>query len=480
MMMSQSLPLREAGVLLHISSLPSGNLGKDAFRFIDFLANTGARIWQTLPINMPHADNSPYQCISAHAGNIAFIALENLVEEGWLCKEDLHLEHEQALNQAYLRFQKQQEPSEFKSFCQSHAHWLDDFALYVVLRRYFGYQSWHCWDDPYKLRERKALALFSSQHDSSIKQVKFQQFLFFSQWAKMKAYAESKNIQLFGDVPIFVAYDSAEVWAKPHLFKLDDQREMTVVAGVPPDYFSETGQRWGNPHYNWQAMEKEGFSWWVERMQTQSDLFHLVRIDHFRGLEAAWEIPADQDTAMQGTWVKAPGEALLRKIHDALPNIQLIAEDLGIITEEVDALRLQFQLPGMKILQFAYGGDDTNPYLPENIDQNSVVYTGTHDNDTTLGWYRALEPHVRDDFHRRIGVDHPEMPMTLIKIALESVAKWAIVPMQDILELGSECRMNTPGTIEGNWAWRFSWPQLNGHLIEQFKQLLNASGRCYA
>lgn len=470
---------RKAGVLLHISSLPLGNLGPDAYRFVDFLSATGASIWQTLPINMPHADNSPYQCISAHAGNTAFICLQTLVEQGLITESDIALGQHQALNVAHSHFMKNDNLDTFVAFCKDHQCWLHDYALYSVLRQTFHFAAWNQWEDDYKNRNRDALDQFALEYASAIEQVKFHQFLFFTQWHALKEYAKQKHIALFGDIPIFVAYDSAEVWANPHLFKLNGDKEMTVVAGVPPDYFSETGQRWGNPHYSWKVMQKDHYAWWVSRMRTQSELFDLVRIDHFRGLEAAWEIPAEEQTAMNGQWVEAPGDELLAAIYQALPTIQLIAEDLGIITQEVDALRLKYQMPGMKILQFAFGGDNTNPYLPENIEQNSVVYTGTHDNDTTLGWYNTIDDNVKKHFHDYIKNESPDMPFALIEMAFSTNAETAIVPMQDILALDGDCRINTPGTTEGNWSWRFEWEQLTEDYQQQFKKLVKISGRAH-
>jgi 4-alpha-glucanotransferase len=471
---------RKSGVLLHISSLPSADLGQEAYNFVDFLAATGAGIWQTLPINMPHADNSPYQCISAHAGNPAFISLPKLVDDDLISETDVALGHHQALNLAYHHFLAKNELSLFNQFCDEHKNWLDDFSLYLVLRQTFNFSGWSTWKDPYKHRDEEALKKFKLEYANAIEQVKFHQYLFFKQWCALKNYAHSKKVSLFGDIPIFVAYDSAEVWANPQLFKLDENKEMTVVAGVPPDYFSETGQRWGNPHYNWEEMAKDNYDWWVERMRTQSQLFDLVRIDHFRGLEAAWEIPATEETAMNGTWVLAPGDALLTRIYEQLPNIQLVAEDLGIITKEVDDLRLKYGMPGMKILQFAFGGDKANPYLPQNIEENSVVYTGTHDNDTTLGWYQKLEPYVKEDLHQYLETETPNMPFALIQLAFSTLAKLAIVPMQDILELNGDSRMNTPGTIVGNWSWKFEWEQLTEQQTKQFADIIKATGRSNA
>jgi len=469
--------IRQAGVLLHISSLPSGDLGQDAYKFVDFLVSIGASVWQTLPINMPHADNSPYQCVSAHAGNSAFIGLQQLVEEGLISDSDVALGRYQALNVAHQQFLTMGEFDAFNGFCDQHKNWLEDFALYSVLRQTFNFAGWAEWEAPYKHRDQSAIDDFKAENAARIEQVKFIQYLFFKQWNALKTYANANKVALFGDIPIFVAYDSAEVWAKPHLFKLDAHKEMTVVAGVPPDYFSETGQRWGNPHYNWDEMAKDNYAWWVERMRTQSELFDLVRIDHFRGLEAAWEIPEYEETAINGAWVKAPGDALLAAIFAQLPEIQLVAEDLGIITEEVDALRHKYTMPGMKILQFAFGGDETNPYLPEHIDENSVVYTGTHDNDTTLGWYKQAAPHVKEHLQQYLKDEQQEMPAALIELAFSTAAQLAIVPMQDILALDGDHRMNTPGTIDNNWAWRFEWQQLTEQDQAQIKEAVQASGR---
>ncbi len=491
----QNLPLlkqRRTGVLLHISSLPStnyvGDLGVEAYHFVDFLAGIGASVWQTLPINMPHADNSPYQCLSAHAGNPDFISLDALQAQGLLSKDDLTgliTNKSHLIAKAYNAFSQSEDKKQtlsFTKFCKKHAHWLKDFALFIALRNKFNQAGWQFWPEDFKNREVKALKLATKELAEDIAVIQFTQFVFFSQWLNLKEYAATKNVHLFGDIPIFVSYDSAEVWAQPHLFKLDSEKNMAVVAGVPPDYFSETGQRWGNPHYNWEAMAAENYAWWVSRMATQSELFDIVRIDHFRGLEAAWEIPANENTAINGEWVLAPGDALLAAITEALPNINLVAEDLGIITDEVDALRNKYNLPGMKILQFAFSGTEDNPYLPHHIDENSVVYTGTHDNDTTVGWYNALDEqqrgHVQTYLHESRSAEHfVDMPKDLIDMALESKANLAIIPMQDILALDASHRMNTPGTCTGNWHWRFNWQQLSDAQQQYIKETITSTGR---
>jgi 4-alpha-glucanotransferase len=509
-MTSQANPLsknpRRAGILLHISSLPSahytGDLGEEAYRFVDFLHEIDATVWQTLPINMTHADNSPYQCLSAHAGNPDFISLEALQAQGLLTKQDLSgliTDKSELLAKAYAAFAERsdtQEFTDFMNFCDKQVDWLHDFALFLALRTKFNQAGWQAWPEAYKKRYIPTLREAREELAQEIAVIKFTQFVFFRQWMALKQYANQKSIKLFGDIPIFVAYDSADVWSHPYLFKLDAEQNMTVVAGVPPDYFSATGQRWGNPHYNWQAMAKKKFSWWVGRMTTQAELFDIVRIDHFRGLEAAWEIPADEETAINGQWVAAPGDALLGAIKTALPNLDLVAEDLGIITAEVDALRKKYQLPGMKILHFAFSGESDNPYLPHNIEPDSVVYTGTHDNDTTIGWYDSLDERQLEHVHTYLRENgKPDQSQdqaqyqaqnqdedfnildTLIEMAMMSAANLAIIPMQDILALDAAHRMNTPGTASGNWHWRFNWQQLTQQQKQLFKNLVASSDR---
>ena len=475
--------LRRAGVLLHISSLPAGDFGAEAYHFVDFLAEIGASVWQTLPLNMPHDDGSPYQCLSAHAGNPAFISLENLVAENLLKDSDLtalQANREALLGMAYVHYKQHHNPSlqhEFVNFCHENVAWLGDFAVFLVLRNKFKHTSWNAWPKAYKNKQPAMMASVKKRYATEIAVIKFTQFLFFRQWLTLKHYANERGIAMFGDIPIFVAFDSADVWAKPDLFKLDSNKCMKVVAGVPPDYFSQTGQRWGNPHYNWQAMQANGFKWWLGRMRTQHRMFDLVRIDHFRGLEAAWEIPAGDDTAINGEWVQAPGEALLNVISRRFPAMHLVAEDLGVITKEVDALREQYHLPGMKILQFAFGGMDDNPYLPQNIDEDSVVYTGTHDNDTSLGWYQQLDEQSKGHLHAVLGNQAPKMPQALIQLALETKANITIIPMQDILGLDASHRMNIPGTMGGNWQWRFDWDTLKKEQTDYLKQAIKQSKR---
>lgn len=491
--MSNPLNRRRAGVLLHISSLPnpegSGDFGQEAYNFVNFLHDSGVTVWQTLPLGMPHGDGSPYQCLSAHAGNPAFIDIQWLEKKGWLQLAE-KTDEKKCLNDAFAKscllakafsgfksLATKEDKNNFLQFCKKSTIWLDDFALFFALREEFENQCWNQWPEPLKNRKASAIKDAKQRLKSLIEAVKFEQFVFFKQWIELKTYAKEKNVLLFGDIPIFVSYDSSDVWANREIFKLDKKGEMSVVAGVPPDYFSETGQRWGNPHYDWKYLEKTNFKWWIDRIKTQNELFDIVRIDHFRGLEAAWEIPASEDTAINGQWVKAPGKALLKEIAKECSSISLVAEDLGIITEEVDALRYEFNLPGMKILQFAFDGNSDNLYLPHNHEKNSVVYTGTHDNDTTLGWFNSLSDHDKYQIYQYLGFSKTSMPYTLIGTALSSVANLVIIPMQDILEQGSEDRMNIPGTCEGNWKWGFKWEQLTEERAVRFSHLIKLFGR---
>jgi 4-alpha-glucanotransferase len=481
---------RRAGILLHITSLPGagpqGDLGEEAYNFVRFLHDTGVSIWQVLPLGVPHADGSPYQCLSAHAGNPALINSDWLVKQGWLQHSDKDEEGVEncatrdELTKAYSGFlerAEQKDKDDFERFCQEQAFWLDDFSLFLVLRTEFNEQCWNQWPEHFKARDPKAINEACHRLKTEIECIKFEQHIFFRQWLELKAYANQQGVFLFGDIPIFVSYDSADVWAHRDVFKLDESGDMSVVAGVPPDYFSETGQRWGNPHYDWDHLKETGFHWWVERMRTQLEMFDIIRIDHFRGLESAWEIPAKEDTAIHGEWIDAPGYELLNAIKAEHGSMPLVAEDLGIITPGVEALRDEFELPGMKILQFAFGGGPDNPYLPDNYDKNCVVYTGTHDNDTTLGWLQSISEDEKNHIYNYLG--NPAMPLhcALIHAALASVANIAVIPMQDILELDSEHRMNTPGTTEGNWKWRFQWNQLSHERASRFAYLISLFNR---
>lgn len=480
---------RRAGILLHISSLPGpaviGNLGSDAYRFVDFLQAAGMTVWQVLPVTPTQTDGSPYQSSSVHAGNPRFISIESFFKKGWLDEPPLEegiLSDEGrsfAVSLAWEGFKERasdEDRMDFDRFCAEQGHWLEDYALFQSLHLEQG-GCWWEWQPALRDREPQALAMARARVADQIATIRFEQYLFYDQWMGLKRYANERGVLLFGDVPIFVAHDSAEVWSHRAMFDLLEDGHPRVVAGVPPDYFSATGQRWGNPLYRWDSMEKDGFSFWIERMKTQSILFDFVRIDHFRGFEAYWEIPITEETAINGVWVKAPGEKLFAQLYAAFPGLALVAEDLGIITPEVDALRRSYGLPGMKILQFAFSGSADNPYLPFHHTKDSVVYTGTHDNDTTLGWYNTLDDRTRKHVDNYLGLSKEIMPWPLIRSALASRANLAIIPMQDVLGLGSEHRMNTPGTSGGNWNWRLSWDYLEPDLTERLKQRVELYGR---
>ena len=477
------LDRRGAGVLLHLSSLPGGGpcgqLGPAAFRFAEFLAACGMAVWQMLPVGPTAADGSPYQSASVHAGNRRFIAAEPLVAAGWLDKADVDGNVDAWLAQAWRNFRTSAAPGarrELEDFCRHEAYWLEDYALFAALQadRPGG---WWTWPQGLRDREPQAMAEARARLHEQIALVRFEQFLFFSQWAALKAHANARGIRLFGDMPIFVAHDSAEVWAHRDLFSLDEQGRPTVVAGVPPDYFSATGQRWGNPLYRWDAVERDGFRFWIDRLCTQLKLFDLVRIDHFRGFEAYWEIPASEPVAVRGRWVQAPGKTLFERLHEVYDPLPVVAEDLGVITPEVEALRDGFGLPGMKILQFAFSGGPANPYLPYNYPERSVVYTGTHDNDTTVGWFASLSDGERGHVDDFLGHPGEPMPWPLIRCALASRARLAMLPMQDLLELDGRHRMNLPGTDEGNWGWRFEWDQVPTALAGRVRHLVSLYGR---
>jgi 4-alpha-glucanotransferase len=486
------LDRRRAGVLLHITSLPggygNGDLGQDAYQFIDFLVNCGISVWQTLPVNPTHSDGSPYQCLSAHAGNPLMINLDWLVGRGWLDQrvrdrcEGTPLEYRsQCLGFAFNGFTQSDAVNspEYQDFIRRHQGWLEDFSLFMAIRGELAGMGWQDW--PAELRDRRAPGLRAAKKRLArcVAQLNFEQFVFFQQWHELRAYANNRGVLLFGDIPIFVAEDSADVWARQGEFDLTPEGRPRVVAGVPPDYFSATGQRWGNPHYRWDRMQANGFDWWLDRFNGQLSLYDWVRIDHFRGFEAFWEIPAESVTAMEGHWVKAPGDALLSTLFNSAESgrLPLIAENLGVITPEVEALRKHFDIPGMLILQFAFDGGPENPYLPHNHTPNNVVYTGTHDNDTTLSWADGLSDEQLAHVYRYLGNPSAAMPDALVQSALASVAKLAILPMQDVLSLGNGHRMNTPGTMRGNWCWRFAWDQLSGQRVADLAAAIRLYGR---
>jgi 4-alpha-glucanotransferase len=486
------LDIRRSGVLLHLSSLPgswpSGHLGPEARRFVDFLVVGGQSIWQMLPLGVPHEDGSPYQCLSLFAGNPLFISPEELLDSGWL--EEGHYqdflqrrddyESPLALQAAILNAAQRgfhinasaADQIDYDAFLAAQSYWLADYALYQALRQYHNHNPWWLWPSQLRNREHSALASARKQFSEQIAAINFEQYIFFKQWQVLKAYANEHGVLMFGDMPIFIAHDSVDVWCEPELFDIDEQGQPRTVTGVPPDYFSETGQRWGNPHYCWDKMAADDFCWWRKRFALQLQMFDIIRVDHFRGFEASWEIPAEHELAIDGTWIQVPGKALFHSLLREFGTLPLVAEDLGIITPEVEELRDMFHFPGMKILQFAFGGDHTNPYLPEHHVQNCVVYTGTHDNDTTLGWFQTLDEHTRQQVQEYLTLqsDH-DMPWALIELAESSVANTVVIPMQDLMGLDGSHRMNVPGTTSGNWRWRFAWADIPAGLTERLQQL---------
>ena len=488
---------RSAGILLHPTSLPDsescwgddkqnafGTLGEEAFNFIDFIAAASLRLWQVLPL-VPTEDNlSPYQSYSVHAGNPDLISIDNLVKRGWIEQASIQLAEKNRQGLATLR--RNIMPSfyhyingdsgaetrkQFEEFCSAEACWLEDFALFSALRHKFDGSSWVDW--PIELRKREPAALVQQKNElqDDIKCVYFEQFSFFSQWIDLKNYANKKGISILGDIPIFVGHNSADVWSAPQYFSLDENGQALTVAGVPPDAFSESGQRWGNPHYKWDVMEKDGFTWWLARFGTQKKLFDLIRIDHFLGFYNIYEIQGDKPDAREGKWVKTPGDALLQACFDRYPDLKLVAENLGKIPPELEELRLKFNLPGMLVLHFAFESDD-NPLQLHHHTEHNIVYTGTHDNDTTVGWFNDLSDDERKRFEDYDFHSDDSMPWFLIDMALASTAKLAIIPMQDFLALDGNSRMNMPGTPDKNWRWRFSWHQVDVGLAEVIKRHL--------
>lgn len=491
---------RASGILLHPTCLPgphgSGDLGREAYHFVDWLVSGGQRLWQVLPLAGIGPGNSPYMSNSAFAGNLLMIDLHELQAQGWLEPADLApvagLQHDsvnfaamypfrmERLHQAALAFAEKasaEQQAAFASFQADHASWLPDYALFMALCEQRDWKDWCDWEPPLARREPTALAAAREQLAERVHFYAFGQWCFYRQWLALKAYANGKGVAIIGDTPIFIAYLSAEVWANPHLFELDKNGRQTVVAGVPPDYFSATGQRWGNPLYRWKAHAKDGYAWWVERLRRTFELVDIVRIDHFRGFAGHWEIPVSEPTAIHGRWMPGPGAALFKAINKALGPMPIIAEDLGVITPDVDKLRKQFQLPGMRILQFAFGGDPADRYLPHNFEPDTVVYAGTHDNDTVAGWWASASEQERHFARAYLGTDGHDMPWTFIRTSMASVADTAVHPMQDVLALPTEARMNFPGQTSGWWRWRFDWAQVQPWHAGRLAELTRLYGR---
>jgi len=475
---------RSSGILLHISSLPSadgiGSMGKDAYQFIDFLAKTNQKIWQILPLGPVGYGNSPYLGYSAFAGNPMFIDIQQLVTDRLISKSSITDQHFKTkkvefqrveewklvlFREAFESFQNnfQRYKKEYNTFIDQHSWWVDDYALFRSLKTKYTETVWNTWDIDLVNREKKALQEAINELHDEIDFHRFLQFIFFRQWHKLKTYANSKDVQIIGDIPLYVSLDSADVWANQDIFQLDEDSKPINVGGVPPDYFSETGQLWGNPVYDWERIAERDFDWWLARIQFNLQLFDQVRVDHFRGLESYWSVAAHETTAINGDWIAAKGNELFLKLMEQSENMNIIAEDLGVITPEVEKLRDDYGLPGMKVLQFAFGSDSENTNLPHNYDSNFVVYTGTHDNDTTLGWFNSIEKKERKMLRRYLRGNGKELVRQMIEYVCASSAMMAIIPMQDVLGLDNSARMNTPGTASGNWTWRFSWPQIRSN-----------------
>lgn len=496
---------RRSGILLHPTSLPGrfgiGDLGDEAYGFVDFLSSAGQCYWQVLPVSPTGYGDSPYLGLSAFAGNPMLISLARLAKQGHLSDQDLKaapdfplervdfgsvIEYKtRLLDLAFHNFQKKQAlgRERFATFCSQESLWLDDFALFVALKEKHALAPWSDWEAEYKRRDARALAKIRRTLSDEIEKVKYLQWLFFDQWQALKRYANERGVRIIGDIPIFVAGDSADVWANPDLFMLDENLEPIVVSGVPPDYFSETGQLWGHPLYRWDVMAERDFAWWISRFRTAFVHADVVRIDHFRGFYNYWQVPAGEKTAVKGRWAEGPGADLFRKVTVALGEVAIIAEDLGDFDAKsragVDALQAEFGYPGMKVLQFAFSDGPADPFLPHNIKRDCVVYTGTHDNDTTFGWYHDSSTEAERDYARKyLASDGSEIAWDLIRLGWASVADTAITTVQDLLALGHESRMNLPGTVgPPNWCWRMRPEALTEGVRARLLELTAVYGR---
>ncbi|MGA2820382.1 MAG: 4-alpha-glucanotransferase [Anaerolineales bacterium] len=491
---------RRSGILLHPTSLPGrfaiGDMGPGARNWISYLAGSQQSLWQVLPLGPTGYGDSPYQSLSAFAGNPMLISPDRLQADGLLGAGDLdrlpnsptgRIDYAQVidykgqlLDRAFENFKTGKAhglKAAFEAFRHSEGEWLEDFALFMAIKHENGGRDWGQWPRELRLRQARALQTALQRNAYRVEANCFQQFVFFRQWDELRSLARGDGIRLIGDAPIFVAYDSADVWTHPELFKLDEQGRPLVVAGVPPDYFSSVGQLWGNPLYRWDRMRENGYRWWIQRVRAVLRTCDLVRLDHFRGFEAAWEVPRGETTAERGDWVPGPGADLFDALRASLGALPLIAEDLGLITPPVESLRKQFGLPGMAVLQFAFSGDSANSYLPHNYEPDTVVFTGTHDNDTTRGWYDSASEAERDFARRYLGTQGTDIAWDLIRLGWESVARMAVIPLQDVLDLGSEARMNFPSRPSGNWTWRVREEQLTLRQQERLAELSRLYGR---
>lgn len=487
---------RYAGILAHPTSFPSyygiGDLGKTAYDFIDYLISAGQTLWQVLPLGPTGFGDSPYQGFSAFAGQPLLISPDRMADEGLLTEEELSAYPNlpvkcvdygaviQAKNSlfasAYQRFQRLDETNSMKKryhkFCEENEEWLNGYTLFMALKDANEGRLWLEWDEELRIPTKEGMEKLAKIHEERMGYYKMLQFLFFDQWHALKAYANQKGIRIIGDIPIFVSLDSADVWANRELFQLEEDGYPTVVAGVPPDYFSETGQLWGNPLYDWSAHEKQGFAWWISRIKSQLKLVDIVRIDHFRGFDAYWAVKYGEPTAVDGEWMDGPKEKLFEAIQKELgKDLPIWAEDLGVITEEVEKLRDDFQFPGMKILQFAFEDIEDNDMMPHHHIPNCICYTGTHDNDTTVGWYKHAPKKSQKKVRRYMNTGAATVSWAFIRTALGSVAKYVIIPLQDVMSLDSEARMNMPGRAAGNWGWRFETKDLDAHWAEYLRKL---------
>ncbi|KAB3528809.1 4-alpha-glucanotransferase [Alkaliphilus serpentinus] len=496
---------RSSGILLHPTSLPSkygiGDMGNEAYEFIDFLIRSRQSLWQILPLTPPGYGESPYQGFSAFAGNSYLISIDKLMEDGLILPEDLEdlpkfndkrVEFQRAMDyklkvfrRAFSRFNNADNSGEYESFLSNNSYWLFDYCFFMALKNHHNERPWNQWDDKIAYRTPEGIEHYKKLLREEIEFHHFLQYIFDKQWKELKAYANENHIKIIGDLPIFISYDSSDAWTQPHLFEVDEKGNPTKVAGVPPDYFSKTGQLWGNPHFRWDKMMEDDFLWWRYRFAKLMELVDIIRIDHFRGFEAYWEIPASAPTAATGKWVKAPGAELFTTIFKHLKELPVVVEDLGFITPEVNHLKNRFQFPGMKIIQFSFGPHNPRNQRPMGFEANSVVYTGTHDNETSLGWYKSLVEtgatdvlNILDRYYGiHKGMDGKEICWRLIEITMTTASQIAIIPMQDVLCLDNEGRMNYPGTVGGNWDWRFTQNQVTPEMEQFLVEVTEKTGR---
>jgi len=494
---------RTSGILLHISSLPSpfgiGDLGKGAYHFVDFLKEAGQSQWQILPLNPTDLllGNCPYSSASAFANNVLFISPEMLVSDGFLPAEAIrkipsfpedHVNYQGVisyktglLDQAFAYSHKQLlKNNDFKIFCRNNESWLEDYSLFVALKQYFQGSPWYRWPEDIHTRTSSAIRKYQQELADAILKQKFFQYVFCLQWCALKKYCKASGVQIIGDLPIYVQHDSVDVWANPEIFQLEKDGGLKFLAGVPPDYFSKTGQLWGNPVYNWDALKETGYQWWSDRLAHNLNIFDIVRIDHFRGFVNFWQVPSGETTAINGSWAEAPAKEFFNKMLKTFKDFPIIAEDLGFLTEDVKEVIKKYKFPGMKILLFAFDSDDENPYLPHNHIKNCVVYTGTHDNNTVKGWFKQeATDHIRQKMREVLQAEPllEQVHWQLVTLALSSVANTVILPMQDILGLDETCRMNIPGTVDHNWQWRFSPDQLIPSVTRQLFKLVKENQR---